>query len=163
MLVDVHAGYLPKNNSCYIASQNGYFICVDTIVEGDNISEPYDARQRSWYKEAQQANEIIFSQIYIDENGNKSITCAAPYYKGNDFAGVVGIGCDIATWYDLLVKTVVNEGRSCFILNKDGNVILSSEDNSFFTVTVEDNDLTESPNEKIAALARKNGCGQDRC
>lgn len=45
LLVDVHAGYLPKNNSCYIASQNGYFICVDTFVEDDNISEPYDARQ----------------------------------------------------------------------------------------------------------------------
>ena len=42
--------------------------------------------------------------------------CAAPYYNDNEFAGVAGIGCDITTWYNLLVKTVVSEGRTCFIL-----------------------------------------------
>lgn len=160
VLIDIHISYVPNNNSCYIASKNGYFICVDTIVEGENISEPYDARQRTWYKEAQQADKVTFSQIYIDENGDKAITCAAPYYNGNEFAGVVGIGCDIITWYNLLVKTVVSEGRSCFILNKEGNVILSSEDDSFFTVTIEDNDLTKSPNEKIADLAKKMTAGK---
>ena len=40
-------------------------------------------------------------------------------------------------------------------MNSEGNVVLSSGDNSFFAATVEDNDLTESPNEKIAALAKK--------
>ena len=159
LLIDLHLSYVPNNNSCYIASKNGYFICVDTIVEDENISKPYDARQRPWYKAAQQADKITFSSIYIDESGNKSITCAAPYYNGNDFAGVVGIGCDITTWYDLLVKTVINEGRDCFILNEEGNVILSSEDNSFFAVTVEDNDLTKSPDEQIAALAKKMTAG----
>ena len=160
VLIDIHISYVPNNNSCYVASQNGYFICVDTIVEGENISEPYDARQRTWYKNAQQTDKVTFSQIYLDENGDKSITCAAPYYNGNEFAGVVGIGCDITTWYDLLVKTVLNEGRTCFILNKEGNVILSSEDDSFFTVTVEGNDLTKSPNEKIADLAKKMTAGK---
>lgn len=112
-------------------------------------------RQRSWYKEAKQADKVTFSKIFIDEDGDKAITCAAPYYNGNEFAGVVGIGCDITTWYNLLVKTVINEGRSCFILNEEGDVILSSNDDSFFAVTAEDNNLMESPNEKIAALAKK--------
>ena len=159
LLIDLHLSYVPNNNSCYIASENGYFICVDTIVEDENISEPYDARQRPWYKAAQQANKITFSNIYVDESGNKSITCAAPYYDGKDFAGVVGIGCDITTWYDLLFKIVVSEGRDCFILNEEGKVILSSEDNSFLAVTVEDNDLTESPDEQIASLAKKMTAG----
>lgn len=159
LLVDLHEGYIPNNNACYVASKNGYFICIDTFGEG-KTSEPFDARQRSWYEEARQANKITFSKIYIDDDGDRAISCAAPYYDGNEFAGVVGIGSDITTWYDLLIKTVISEGRSCFILNAEGNVILSSDDNSFFSVTVEDNDLTESPNDKIAALAKKMVAGK---
>ena len=154
-LTNVHQTYGSSDNACYIASKNGYFICIDTIGIDDRLHKPFEARERLWYKEAQKANKIIFSNIYIDENGNKAITCAAPYYDGNDFAGVAGIGCNISTWYDLLVKNTVKEGRICFILNAEGKVILSSEQKDFIKITVEDTDLTESKDEKIAALAKK--------
>ena len=124
LLIDIQLSYESNNNSCYVASKNGYFICVDTFGE-TKTNEPFDARQRSWYKEAQQADKITFSKIFIDEDGDKAITCAAPYYNGNEFAGVVGIGCDITTWYNLLVKTVVSEGRTCFILDEEGVINVS--------------------------------------
>ena len=153
LLVNIHLSYEESNSACYVASKNGYFIVIDTV--GNKIPEPFEARERTWYKETQQANKVTFSNIYIDSDGNKSISCAAPYYANNNFAGVVGIGCDINTWYNLLVKSTVKEGREGFILNSAGKVILSTEQKNFTGITVEDGDLTKSSNKKISDLAQK--------
>lgn len=148
LLSDIRVSYAPNENASYIASKDGYFICVKTDPVGDDINAPFDARERPWYKDAQRAMKTTFSNIFIDEVGKKSVTCVTPYYKDNEFAGVAGIGCNIDSWYDILVKNAVREGRECFVLNEAGDVIISSSDKYFLA-------LTQNSNEQMATIAKK--------
>ena len=160
VLKDLHRNYATKSSGCYVASKNGYFICVEANVSGNETYEPFDARQRIWYREAQLANKVIFSENYVSTNGNGAFTCAAPYYSGKDFAGVVGIGCDMGSWYDLLINDVIPKGGLAFLLDGKGKVVLSTEDTGLLAVTVSDNDLTRSPDEKVVEMAKEMTSGK---
>jgi methyl-accepting chemotaxis protein len=50
----------------------------------------YDPRTRSWYKDAKQANELIFTAPYSDaESGEVLISAATPLKVNGQFAGVL--------------------------------------------------------------------------
>ena len=159
-LQNVSESFNPYKNSCYIASENGYFICVDYYPpeqETDfiNSDSTFDARQRPWYQKAAADNELTFSDVFLDTDKELSITCAAPYYQNEEFAGVVGIGINISAWYKRVMKLLHQEGRIGFILNQEGEIIFSSFTEGDLAATEKKVNLREVSNKEIAEIATK--------
>lgn len=154
--------YEPYKNSCYIASENGYFICVDYYPPEYHHSEfmdnnfTFDARKRPWYENIKQVQKLTFSDVYRDTDNDLSITCAAPYYNNGQFAGVVGIGTNnIFRLYQKIINPIDAEGRNCFILNQEGELLISSFDSGILAVTEKDNNLYETPDSLLSEIAKK--------
>ena len=148
-------------NSCYIASEKGYFICVDykpppapeENIFGDNLI--IDVRQRPWYKNAKEVGELTFSKVFFDTDNDLSIACTAPYYEGNNFAGVIGVGVNVFSWYEEVVKAIHNEGNTCFILNENGDLIFSSYDEGILALTAQNKNFLEIADEQFTEIAKK--------
>ena len=160
-LQDIAYNIAPSKNSCYIASEKGYFICVDYRPPSDIQEDTWDKnlnidiRQRPWYQNAKSVGKLAFSKVFLDTNNELSISCTAPYYDGDNFAGIVGIGVNVSSWYKDVVKVIHSEGNTCFILNERGDLIFSSYKEGILALTAQNKNLLEIPDEKIAELAKK--------
>ena len=91
-MVDIALTYKPHRVSVYAAAKNGYFLTVD-IMPDDGLSDEMDgthifeARERTWYLAAKDADKLVFSDVYTDYvTGKPCITCAAPYYDKEGFS-----------------------------------------------------------------------------
>ena len=118
--------------SSYIASKNGFTITVDKIAdkkfdEGSDIPLPFNAASRPWYKKVEEQKQLIFTDVFPDNEGlGLVITCAAPYFDSyNEFAGVVGIGAYLNEINQIVIDTKVGETGYGFVVNKKGDVLFS--------------------------------------
>ena len=121
--------------TCFYASERGYIISADVMAEGKDFVEffdtwyspAFDPRERPWYQEVKATGKAVFTGVYVGVEGYPCISCVAPYYDENGFAGVAGISNNIATLYrQISINTIGDRGVN-FILNEKGEVILSSE------------------------------------
>ena len=121
--------------TCFYASELGYIISADVMAEGKEFVEFFDAwyspsfdpRERPWYKEIKATGKPVFTGVYVGVEGYPCISCVAPYYDENGFAGMAGISNNISTLYrQISINTIGDRGVN-FILNERGEVILSSE------------------------------------
>lgn len=153
--------------SFLVASKNGYYICVETTNEGNTIDfsdeflSGYDARTRPWYQKGEKASKPIFTDIYNDTGGIPAISCVAPYYDGNgEFAGVVSIAYRIKYIYEIVVGAAIGSDGFSFILNSDGNVIISAKDEGIFSAKEGGFDLREKAAPDLAEAAKKMAAGE---
>lgn len=156
-MVDVALTYKPHRVSVYAASKNGYFITVD-IMPDDGPSDEMDgthifeARERTWYLAAKQAGRLVFSEVYTDYvTGKPCITCGAPYYDADGFAGVLGFGMYLDVWHDVLMNPDVNP-YPCFVLTDKGEVVVSSHEDGDLTVST-GNDIRKALSGSMAKAA----------
>lgn len=156
-LVDIALTYKPYRVSVYVASKKGYFLTVD-IMPDDGPSDEMDgthifeARERTWYLAAKNANKIVFSDVYTDYVTKKPcITCAAPYYDADGFAGVIGFGMYLDVWHDVLMDPAVNP-YPCFVLTDKGEVVVSSHSDGDLTVST-GNDIRKALSGNMAKAA----------
>lgn len=121
--------------TCFYASERGYIISADVMPEGKEFVEffdtwyspSFDPRERPWYKEIKATGKSVFTGVYVGVEGYPCISCVAPYYDENGFAGMAGISNNIAALYrQISINTIGDRGVN-FILNEKGEVILSSE------------------------------------
>lgn len=121
--------------TCFYASERGYIISADVMAEGKEFVEffdtwyspSFDPRERPWYQEIKATGRSVFTDVYVGVEGYPCISCVAPYYDENGFAGMAGISNNIATLYrQISINTIGDRGVN-FILNEKGEVILSSE------------------------------------
>ena len=121
--------------TCFYASERGYIISADVMPEGKEFVEffdtwyspSFDPRERPWYKEIKATGTSVFTGVYVGVEGYPCISCVAPYYDENGFAGMAGISNNIAALYrQISINTIGDRGVN-FILNEKGEVILSSE------------------------------------
>ncbi len=121
--------------TCFYASERGYIISADVMAEGKEFVEffdtwyspSFDPRERPWYQEIKATGKSVFTGVYVGVEGYPCISCVAPYYDENGFAGMAGISNNIATLYrQISINTIGDRGVN-FILNEKGEVILSSE------------------------------------
>ena len=121
--------------TCFFASERGYIISADVMPEGKEFVEfldawyapSFDPRERPWYQEIKATGKSVFTGVYVGVEGYPCISCVAPYYDENGFAGMAGISNNIAALYrQISINTIGDRGVN-FILNEKGEVLLSSE------------------------------------
>lgn len=119
----------------FIGSELGYIIVADDNPKV-RIDRDYDPRLRAWYISTKARNKQIFTDFYIDAFGKGLIiTCAQPFYRADgSIAGVVGVDMYLSTLKSFVKKAKVGDIGFAFILNKDGEIIISEDDEAqFFT------------------------------
>jgi signal transduction histidine kinase/CheY-like chemotaxis protein len=100
-------------------------------VSADHNSVPktlyYDPRTRVWYKNAKQANDIIWTDVYEDYFGRGlSITCSKPFYDADGrIAGVAGLSMFLVVLREEVLGTKIGETGFAFIINEKGEMIIS--------------------------------------
>ena len=156
-MVNIALTYKPHRVSVYAASEHGYFLTVD-IMPDDGPSDEMDgthifeARERTWYLAAKKADKLVFSDVYTDYvTGKPCITCGAPYYDANGFAGVLGFGMYLDVWHDVLMDPTVNP-YPCFVLTDKGEVVVSSHPSGDLTVST-GNDIRKALSGNMAKAA----------
>ena len=105
--------------AAFVGSAHGYLIAVDVTPDksakkfSETFLESYDPRKMGWYKLAANSKKPGFTSLYTDSNGQRCLTCVAPYYQNGELAGVAGIDCNANT----LFRPTEEEGAG----DMDGN------------------------------------------
>ena len=138
-LFEVSQYYDESDATLYVASKNDYMIMVDIehgekfVPLNDNFMNNFIVTQRTWYKKAETEDKLIFTDLYSSSDGHYSLTIAKPYYQSGNFAGVVGIGLAVDSLNEMVIDTVSNETDINFVVNNQGEIIMSSDEKGFFS------------------------------
>ena len=133
-----------------VVSENNFVIGVDYnpnknfVVMPENYIDNPDFQSRlSWYKATKETDNGIFTKPQLID-GNYFMYGAFPYHDADGkFAGGVGIGAEVNTFYRFLVDSDSNENIKAFIVNQDGQIIMSSETEGIFVADDDDMRLYE--------------------
>ncbi len=148
-------------NSCFVGTADGTFIIAD-----DRSAEKFDdkgkiksfpVRDRFWYTQAEKEGKLVFTGVEYDAfTGQLGLVCAAPVYSKGDLVAVVGVDLFL-TSMDSYVKSVSTNDSYTYILNAEGKVVVSPDEEGIFAVDIsaEAKDLRQSDNEKLASLITK--------
>lgn len=143
----------------FVGSSHGYMIRVDKSETPGALShlsmerwqKTYDVRDRAWYQWGLKQQTIAFSSVYEGTDGIPIISCVMPYYDEDGIAGVLGVDCEPGN-----VLPIEQEGGlSCFVLGKEGEVLLSHLPQELASEIPEGQDLRESPITSLAFAARR--------
>ncbi len=148
------------SDNAYIAVPEGVTLMVDTVssdwLAEDGTPVRYDAQDRYWFKQAAAAGKVVFSDVELDKpTGKLCVTCAMPVYLEDDDTLRAVVASDI--FLNQMQETVfssVSKGGYLIIVNQDGHVILSPDENGAFEVrsSAEAVDLRQYENQDLAAL-----------
>ena len=144
----------------FVGSRNGWLIAADTNAKGgalrftEKFLANYDPRKMNWYKLAAEKGATVFTDLYVDTNGNRCITCATPFFDEQGFAGVVGIDCNAEEIYLQTGSTKSGGATSAsFILNRDGEILFSSKEEGTLAVSEKKRDLRQCTESSLALEA----------
>lgn len=102
--------------------------------------DTYDARQRPWYKSAVEAQQAVWSDIYIDfDTGKPTITASLPVYNPNNNQLIGVCATDVLLTVELsnfLQNLDIGQSGEAFIVESVGKLVSSStkEKNSYVVV-----------------------------
>lgn len=90
--------------------------------------EGYDARTRSWYKDALQAGKPIWAGFTISVPGTRlDLTAAAPVYnRQGDLLGVAFVDVSLNKLTEFLHNMQVGKSGQIFVMEKDQAIVASS-------------------------------------
>ncbi|SEH33002.1 cache domain-containing protein [Selenomonas sp. KH1T6] len=140
--LELVARYYDRYSSCYIASETGCLIWVDSVgADNDKAEYPdvylegrYDSKTRPWYLKAKEAGKPIVTDVYVSVEGESEITCAAPYYEDGVFAGGAGVSTPLKVLYQLVLDNNESEDNIQFALDEKGCVAISSRQEGIWAV-----------------------------
>lgn len=145
-------------SSVYVATQSGWVIQADYIAYSkySKISEIpmfLEVREREWYRRARNAPEggIVYSDILQDiHSGSDCIVCACPVYHDGEVVAVAGIGSYLETMHDAVLSTAIDETGYAFLVNGEGQVMVSGRAKGETACMEQGRDLRESGNDALA-------------
>ena len=153
-------------SSFYIGSKNGYLIATDVnpdtgiVTFLDTEIYNFDCRQRPWYKNAMAAQGLVFTDRYANSDNATDyqlIGCSAPYYDATGaIAGVVGFDVSNVDIFASIDETSIGENGFSFVLNKKGEIVLSSRMNGELSAIANSGDLRQNSSKRgLAQAAQK--------
>ncbi|KKU78579.1 MAG: hypothetical protein UY04_C0033G0015 [Parcubacteria group bacterium GW2011_GWA2_47_7] len=123
----------------YTVNENGYRFSLI------NETKNYDARKRSWYKEAVSAHKPIWTEISPSVTTQRlDISAVSPYYENNELKGVFVVDVSLGKISDYLKSLEIGKTGQAFILEKSGDVIAGS--------TIEQPFIVEGDNSTLSRL-----------
>ena len=147
-----------ESDNLYVGTPEGIFLSVNstsaTWFQEDGTPLSYDARTRFWYKQAQEAGDLVFSDLEVDATTKEmSVVCAMPVYRPDGgLAAVVGSDLFLHAM-ETVAQGYVSDGGYSWIVNRDGHVIYSPNPE---LLQMEESanavDLRASENQDLAAL-----------
>lgn len=85
----------------------------------------YDPTSTGWYKLAEEADGLIWTQPYTDTATKKTVISAAvPVYNGRTQVGVLGIDLSLDTLSEKVTSIKVGENGYPVVYDRNGNIIL---------------------------------------
>ena len=170
-LVLMSKSYTGYRTYFYAASREGYMLCLDITPDGEGQVLPdgearaemlsgFDPRERAWYKKGAQAKGAVYSAPYLGIDGSQNIDCVAPYFDGDEFAGVVGIGFPVEEIYRQIADALDDDSRTNFVLDSGGDVAFSSQSSGILAATPALVDIREAGEETLADAARRMTAGE---
>ncbi len=124
--------------SFFITSHHNYTLSVDEPddVEGSKESIPdviYNAVETDWYKQAVEQGKPVFTDVRMFSFSNEpGLFCACPYYDDNSsLLGVAAMEISLENMRILVKDTNLPNAGFCFVLDKNGRVILSSQSEAY--------------------------------
>ena len=166
-LMRFYSGMAP---ALFVASADDYFICVENQPTTETLEfqpeyyELFEPKERPWYKLALAeagTGRPVFSDVYIGvDDGLPSMSCSAPYYEGDIPAGVVGMGFSLEAISQIVEEATVGSTGFSFVLDQNGNVIMSGRTWGDFAVNDNRFDVRTSSNATLAAAAREMTAGE---
>ncbi len=149
-------------SSTYIATASGWFIQADYIArskysEGMTMPDYFEAKERQWYQRAllTEPGEIVYSDVIKDvHSGETCIVCARQVCVDGRVVAVAGVGSYLNTVKEAVLNTVIGENGYAFLVDKNGQVILSPKQSGEVSVNEGTGDLRKSKNEALAQAAK---------
>ena len=146
------------DNIC-IGLAEGAMLSVNSLSGGwvweDGAPVRFDPRGRYWYRAAQEAGELTFTDVEIDRaTGDLCVTCTEPVYgPGGELLAVVSGDLFLDQMQQMITDSEADGGYLA-VINQSGHVILSPAEDGIFQVrsSAQASDLRQSDNEGLAAL-----------
>lgn len=159
-LMSIHAGN-PSMAKSYIATESGLMIEADR-ASSDKIAEDgsvkfYEAHERPWYSETKEAGETHFTNVTPEANGKRiGFMCGSPVTRFGKFMGVACAGMYLDDVDAIVKSTDLGESGIACIINNNGQLLFSSENEGELSITREnaDSDLRNSENTDLAELVK---------
>ena len=145
-----------KLSSVFVGTADGCMVLVNdrssTFIGADGSPLTLDIRHRPWYKQAEEAGELIFTGMELDAyTDNPMLECAAPVYHNGELVAVVSADIYLTSINDY-VESTASEGSFVCVVNENGQILFSPAYQGIFapTVSAEAQDLRQLDNEALA-------------
>ena len=155
-------------SSIFVGTADGNMVLVNdrsgSYISPDGSPLTLSIRQRPWYVQAEEAGALIFTGVELDAyTDTPMLECAAPVYHNGELAAVVSADIFLTSIREYVEDTAM-EGSFVCVVNENGQVLFSPEQNGVFRAEPSKNaaDLRESENEELGrfvsrALQEKTG------
>lgn len=115
--------------------ENGLFVKFRTDDRGARLNTvntipEFDARTRSWYTSAVEANTDVWSNAYVLFTGQDlAISASKPVYsESSELLGVLSVDIFLSQLSSFLSDLTIGENGQSFIMERSGNLIAASTD-----------------------------------
>jgi len=155
--------------ACYIGSANGFQLSADCLttpvsVQSVKFGGTGGIQGRDWYLAAEKVKEgeAAWTKIFLDNSGRgASLTCATPVYDGTGkLRAVVASGNTMGTYSKKVTSATLGESGRSFIVNHDGEIIITADAIHFDGNTPQYRKLTDEGDDKIKEAAVKMAAGE---
>ena len=158
--------------SIYATFEDGFGFIVDTGEEDmradyfDN-SLGYlqlDFKERPWYKNAKEKNDVVITDTLINAsagNNDPIVVCSAPIKVNGEFVGVTGIGFFVKDVAEFYFKTANDKTNYFFLMNKHGQVIVSTKSDGDLSVKDGFPDVRKNSIRSLAIAEEKIAHGEE--
>ena len=143
-------------SGCFVGTADGNLLAVSdrsgSCLTTDGTPLTIDVCNRPWYRQAAEAGELIFTGVEVDSyTGIATLECAAPVYRDGELVAVVGADIFLSSISDYIQKAA-SEGSFLCVINEDGYVIFSPEEDGIFSPSLssEAQDLRENENKALS-------------
>ncbi len=151
-----------KLSSCFVATADGCILFVDDragayVTETGEVEEIFRVRERPWYIQAAEEEELIFTGVELDSFTDiPGLVCAAPVYRDGELVAVVGADIFLNAVSDY-VRDKATEGGFVCVISADGQVLFSPQTEGVFKAELSKSapDLRQNENSELAAFARQ--------
>ena len=102
----------------------------------------YDPRQRSWYKQAAEANgAIVITPVYIATDGTPVVAVAKAIKDGNGtLLGCVGVDINLSDLTSFISSVKIGNTGYCMLVQDDGMILADAAHSAFISKNLSDVD-----------------------